>query len=101
MAYEDKVDPQRITLGLRGRVEEISYDAKDVTVLLDLASDQVRDIKVQLLNGITKFSSGDFQATFSLIDVAKRELERIITVSEEFRNCSYDARHNVEVTDGR
>lgn len=84
MNHDDKIDTQPITVGMRDRIESIRYDVEDIDVLIELARQQVWDIKQQIENGITKFADGDFRAAFALLDITKRELERVRKVSEDF-----------------
>lgn len=86
--YENQIDPQRITKGMRERIEAISYDAGNLEVLIDLAHEQISGIKAQLKQGITRFGDGDFKAVFALLDITQREIERIKTAAEDFAQPS-------------
>lgn len=90
MNHDDKIDSQRITVGMRDRVEAISWDADQINVLLEVAHDQVFTLK-KFLEDTQSIAAPmhEWRVIFALINLSQRELERIKGVSEDFANLEF------------
>lgn len=84
MDYHDEIDPQRITRGMRDRVEALASAADMIDVLAEIAAEAARTMQRASHDGQRVSQLGEWRVIETMLRLASAQSDIIKEVSEQF-----------------